>query len=142
MCVYTKRKKLANIEMLLNICWLGGVKVIYCRNVNNIWVSHYPISISSSKFKCLPTFSDRLGSHKVRKEWKRCQERVNIVRKEWNIVKKEWEIVKEQIPALLSKYYSTILDYLSNIVKISLKTVQYISKKAQIEFFYTLLQVF
>ena len=38
-------------------------------------------TVSSYKFKFLPAFSDGLGSHKVRKELKRCHERVNIVRK-------------------------------------------------------------
>ena len=51
----TVRKKSAKIEM--NICWSGGVKVIYRWHFNDIWLSLYaPINKYSLKFKLSPIF--------------------------------------------------------------------------------------
>ena len=53
---YTVRKKKKKIERLMNICWCGGVKVIFPWHLNENWLTLHPINKYSMKFQFIKFF--------------------------------------------------------------------------------------
>ena len=55
-CPPTLLEKNLKIERLMNICWCGGVKVIFPWHLNENWLTLHPINKCSMKFQFIKFF--------------------------------------------------------------------------------------